>query len=160
MKLQFEFTEGEPLVRFLEANRGKLVEQKIFHFYFDCEMGAAFVLGDKILFLQYLWPSIIEGEAVDKEDVAFNEGMLWQRNYPDGHCEKRYLWRREDAGFLGGRILKIEVERFKDKHESFEGIRPEGGDYFGKIWVYTTKGNFFICAEEAMLDGFMSVAEK
>ena len=131
MKMQFEFTEGGPFVRFLEANRKKLVGQKILHFYFDFEMGAAFVLEDKILFLRYVWPSMMEGEAVDKKDVVFDKGILWHRDYPDGHCETICLWRWEDAGFLGGRILKIEVERFKDEHESFEGIRPEGGDYFG-----------------------------
>lgn len=169
MRMDFEFTEAEPLVECIEKYKDKLAGRQITHYYRDRQTGkgvspAVFVVGDMAITVSYMWYSWLTVTVVDKErffaDTSLNflykdipgSSNVWYDEYPF-----------DDMGFIGGQIKDIIVRRFSDKHmthPSLGRVRPEGGDYFSKITVQMSNGkDFYICGADAIFDGYMDVWE-
>lgn len=168
MKREFRFTEANPLIQCLEENKEKLIGQKILHYYRDSITGtgespAVFVIGDYAMIIYYYWYSIMDVVIVDKESFYADTTLNFlYKDIP----ESRNVWHTEYCldnyvDFVGKRIKRIDVERFSEAHETWQGIggmRPKGGDYFKTITVHMTNGkHFHICGEDALYDGYMSL---
>ena len=170
MKREFKFTEAAPLIQCIENNREKLIGQKIMHYYRDSctgagESPAVFVVGDIAIIVYYYWYSCMSIVAVDKESFFADTTLHFlYKDIPESrnvwHTEYRY---DDHVDFVGKRIKNISVERFSDAHETCQnlgGARPEGGDYFKTITVQMSNGkSFYICGEDALMDGYMDVWE-
>lgn len=159
------FTEAEPLLRFLESNRDKIVGNTIRKFYSTTYFGdltaapVAFSLDGFDIVFEYFYYSdlhlhIAASGAVDNDHtLAFvYEGKTYRPSYHV--CE-------EDFPYLDRQITDIEIARFSHAFEinpCTEEMRPEGGDYFSTITVHLDNGeHFYISGMSAAYDGYMSL---
>ena len=78
-------------------------------------------------------------------------------------CSWEELAPKNDLFFVGKMIQKIEIGRFSKEYEinAAEGeIRPQGGDYFGEIFITFENGRVLrIEAQDALFDGWMDMNE-
>ena len=161
------FLEAESLLRYIEENKDQIIGQKICNFYRDNLLNsisdgpAVFEFEQFSLIIHYYWYSdltiyVVEPEKV-RNDLSLN---FLYKDIPESRNVRHWVQPIEFP-YIGCRISSVEVERFSEQFEinpSTGETRPDGGDYFSKITIHLDDGRkFYICAEDALFDGYMTI---
>lgn len=160
----FSFLEAEPLIRFVEDHRDRIIGNTIRGFYSTAYFGdlsaspVAFSLDGFDLIVEYFLYSNLRLTVAAPETVQNDPCLSFL--YKD-HRHRMPLHADEEFPYVGCRIADIEVERFSSAFEinpCTEETRPEGGDYFRTITVHLDNGTkFYISGMSAVYDGYLSV---
>ena len=162
----YSFLEAQPLIRFVEDHREKIIGNTVRGFYSTTYFGdlssspVAFALDGFDLVVEYFLYSNLRLHVATpgtvKQDPSLHFVYKDRAYQPTAH-----LGEDETFPYCGRKITDIEIERFSDAFEinpCTEEVRPAGGDYFRTITVHLDNGaKFYISGMSAAYDGYVSV---
>ena len=167
----FDFTEAEPLLRFIESHSKEIIGHAIKSFYIDIwpMLGRDDISDEPVVlemdngciqftYLVYSDLTITVGSIDEIRQDYRVDGVMKRRDRIKNYFDYDGSVKKEDIE--GRTVINITVDRFSHEFDyNIQGdLRPEGGDYFSTIRLHLDNGMCLcFCGEDAIMDGYVRV---